>query len=226
MNYARKAYRRLFGAGKLHTLSSLDAYDLWAATYPPQAHNAVMQAEQGAMLDLMPPLAGKTVLDLACGTGRYGLLAQERGASGTIGIDNSSAMLAANPLAQRVQATSEVIPLASESVDVVLCGLALGHLPRLDESLDEIGRILKLGGMALVSDIHPFIALNGAQRTFRAMNGSVYAVEHHAHLYADYARAGAQAGMVIDTVLEPKLEGSPVPVVIVYRFYKRLTKRK
>jgi malonyl-CoA O-methyltransferase len=220
MNYARKAYRRLFGAAKLRTLSSLDAYDMWAASYPPQAHNAVMEAEQGAMLALMPPLAGQVVLDLACGTGRYGLLAQEQGASSVIGIDNSPAMLAANPLAWRVQATSEAIPLASESMDVVLCGLALGHLPSLDKSLSEIGRILMPGGAALISDIHPFIALNGAQRTFRAPDGRAYAVEHYAHLYADYGRAGTQSGLIIDMVLEPRLEGSPVPVVIVYRFVK------
>jgi malonyl-CoA O-methyltransferase len=220
MIYARKAYRCLFGAAKLRTLSSLDAYDLWAASYPPQAHNAVMQMEQGAMLELMPPLAGLVVLDLACGTGRYGLLAQEHGAASVIGIDNSPAMLAANPLARRVQATSEVIPLATGSVDVVLCGLALGHLPSLDASLREIGRILKPGGVALVSDIHPFIALNGQQRTFRAPDGKAYAVEHHAHLYADYGRAGKNAGLLIDTVLEPRFEAAPV--VIVYRFYKPL----
>lgn len=221
MNYARKAYRRLFGAAKLRTLSSLAAYDLWAASYPPQAHNVLMQLEQRAMLDLMPPLAEQVVLDLACGTGRYGLLAQERGAAGVIGIDNSPAMLAANPLARRVQATSEAIPLTSASVDVVLCGLALGHLPSLDASLREIGRILKPGGAALVSDVHPFIALSGQQRTFRAQDGKAYAVEHHAHLYADYSRAGADGGLAIDRVLEPKLDGVPAPVVIVYYFSRR-----
>ena len=104
-------------------------------------------------------------------------------------------------------------------MDVVLCGLALGHLPRLQPSLDEIARILKPGGAALVSDVHPFIALNGAQRTFAAPDGNVYAVEHYPHLYGDTQCAAAQAGLVIDAVLEPILDR--VPVVIVYRFYKR-----
>ncbi|MEO8393563.1 MAG: class I SAM-dependent methyltransferase [Chloroflexota bacterium] len=211
--------RRVIPARPLHTLASLDAYDLWAANYPPQAHNVLMQTEQKAMLDLLPPLAGKIVLDLACGTGRYGLIAQERGAQQVIAIDNSPAMLAGNPLRNRAQATTEIIPLASESVDIVLCGLALGHLPKLQPSLDEIARILKPGGAALVSDVHPFIALNGAQRTFAAPDGKVYAVEHYPHLYADTQRAASQAGLVIDAVLEPIL--NRVPVVIVYRFYKR-----
>ena len=75
--------------------------------------------------------------------------------------------------------------------------------------------------MALVSDFHPFILLNGAQRTFSAPDGRVYAVEHHAHLYADYHSAAAQAGLVIDAVSEPRLNGTPTPIVVVYRFYKR-----
>jgi malonyl-CoA O-methyltransferase len=216
MIYARKLYRRLFGGGQLRTLSSLDAYDLWAATYPPQAHNALMEVEQKAMLDLMPPLEGQVVLDLACGTGRYGLLAHERGARAVIGIDNSWAMLAASPLHGLVQATSEAIPLKNGSVDVILCGLALGHLPSVEASVSEIGRVLKAGGVALISDVHPFVALNGAQRTFSAPDGKVYAVEHHAHLYSDMQRAAAAAGLVIDALLEPALKG--VPVVIAYRF--------
>ncbi len=204
---------------RLHTLPSLDAYALWAASYPPEAHNALMQAEQGAMLDLLPPLEGGRVLDLACGTGRYGLIAQANSANAVVSVDNSPAMLAGNRLSNRVQATTESIPLKSGSLDVVLCGLALGHLRRLQPSLNEIARVLMDGGAALVSDVHPFIALNGAQRTFHASDGRAYAVEHHLHLYADYQLAASQAGLVVDAVSEPKLNG--VPVVIVFRFYKR-----
>src|SRR3546814_10942320 len=48
------------------------AYSLWAPSYPPRAHNPVMQAEERAMLALMPDtLHGKTVLDAGCGSGRY-----------------------------------------------------------------------------------------------------------------------------------------------------------
>ncbi len=219
MRLTGKLYRSLFRWRRLRTLPSLAAYDLWAASYPPQAHNVLMQVEQQAMVNLMPSLAWQVVLDLACGTGRYGLLAQEQGARRVIGVDNSPAMLAANALRQRALATSEAIPLANESVDVVLCGLALGHLPRLQRSLDEIARVLKPDGVALISDVHPFIALRGEQRSFRAPGGRAYAVEHYPHLYADYQRAGAQAGLLIDAVHEPMLNRAPV--VIVYRFYKR-----
>ncbi len=221
MNAARKFYRRLFPARAPRTLSSLAAYDLWAANYPPEAHNPLMQAEQAAMLELMPSLAGRVVLDAASGTGRYALIARERGAARVLALDNSMAMLVANPLPSRVLATSEALPLAAASVDVVICALALGHLPRLQPSLSEIARVLKPGGVALVSDVHPLIALGGGQRTFHAADGAVFAVEHHTHLFSHYHQAGTAAGLVMDAVREPVLSGGASPVVIVYRFYAR-----
>jgi len=216
----------------LQTLSSLDAYARWAATYPPRAHNALMEAEESAMVSLLPELAGQVVLDLACGTGRYGLLAQERGAKAVIGLDNSQAMLRANPLEVRALSTSEALPLAGSSVDVVLCGLALGHLPRLEPTMREISRVLKSGGAALISDFHPFIFLSGQRRTFTAPDGQTYAVEHYPHLYADYHRAVREAGLHIERVVEPRLgqdatvrfadddTRAGTPVIIVYHLTK------
>jgi len=208
---------RVRGRG-LQTLPSLEAYAQWAASYPPHAHNALMEAEQAAMTSLFPPLADCTVLDLACGTGRYGLLAQNAGAKTVLAFDNSPPMLHANTLPNRALATTEAIPLASNSIDVILCGLALGHLSRLAPSIGEIARILKPGGCALISDFHPFIFLNGARRTFTAPDGSTYAVEHYAHLYADYHRAVSDAGLVIDAILEPRRDNTPI--VIIYRLIK------
>lgn len=224
--------RRLLPAPTPPTLSSLEAYQRWAAAYPPHAHNALMQAEQAAMERLFPPMDGKIVLDLACGTGRYGLLAQDAGARTVIGVDNSAAMLRQNALPHIALANSEAIPLAGESVDVVLCGLALGHLPQLMPSLAEISRVLKPGGYALISDFHPFIFLNGQRRTFTAPDGMTFAVAHYAHLYADY-HAGAQAaGLSVEQVLEPRLgedktvrfAGETVPgtpVIIAYQLRKQ-----
>lgn len=204
--------------GKQRPLPSTAAYALWAANYPPHAHNPLMELEQRAVSALLPPLTGALVLDLAGGTGRYGLLAQEQGAARIISLDNSPDMLERNPLTGRVCATTEALPLADASIDVIVCGLALGHLPALGASICEIGRVLRLHGVALISDVHPFVALNGAERTFTGTDGRAYAVEHHVHLYEDYGRAAAAAGLRIDAVSEPRYGQSPV--VIVYRMIK------
>lgn len=220
-------FRQRFGFFRLPpTLTSLDAYARWAALYPPYAHNPLMQAEQQSVMRLLPDVHGQTVLDLACGTGRYALLALAQGASKVIAFDNSAAMLekgreAALPKIHWGLATSEALPLADASVQGVICGLALGHLPRLKPSIDEISRVLQPGGWALVSDFHPFLSLNGARRTFTTPEGKTFAVEHYPHLYTDYHQAACEAGLGVDSVLEPGLNGAVVPpVVLIFRFRK------
>ncbi|MBI1278143.1 MAG: methyltransferase domain-containing protein [Anaerolineaceae bacterium] len=228
----KTVWRRLRSNRSRTILSSLAAYEHWANQYPPHAHNAVMKAEEATMRALFPPLSGKKVLDLACGSGRYGLIASAQGAAFSIGLDNSVPMLRQNPMELRAVSTSEKLPLASSSIDVVLCGLALGHLRELDASMSEISRVMKPNACALVSDFHPFIFLNGQQRTFTTTDGQTFAVEHYVHLYADYHQAGRKAGLRIDAVLEPRLgqlqevqfadadTRTGTPIIIAYRFVK------
>ncbi len=228
----KSVWRRLHTTAPRTTLSSLAAYERWAEQYPPHAHNAVMKAEEAAMKALCPSLAGQKVLDLACGSGRYGMIASAEGASISIGLDNSVPMLRQNTMGLRAVSTTERLPLASNSIDVVLCGLALGHLKELDASMGEISRVIKPNGCALVSDFHPFIFLNGQQRTFNTADGQSFAVEHYAHLYADYHHAAHKAGLRIDAVLEPRLGQMKevrfadantrmgTPIIIAYRFVK------
>lgn len=217
--------KRLLRRESPPTLSSSDAYARWADSYLPQAHNPLMQAEETAMLDLFPQMQGHVVLDLACGTGRYGILATQHGAATIIGLDNSPAMLRRNIAQYRALASSEAVPLQNETIDGVLCGLALGHLPRLAPSIGEISRVLKPDGWALVSDFHPVMFLQGGQRTFTAPDGKIYAVEHYAHLYSDYFQAAHDASLFIEAIAEPRLdlppEGHHLPVVIVFRFTKK-----
>jgi malonyl-CoA O-methyltransferase len=202
------------------TLSSLDAYEKWAASYAAHAHNPLMAIEEKAMLELLPSVQGKLVLDLACGTGRYGVIAQERGAAQVIGLDNSLAMLQAAKISHLSLSTTEAIPLAPNSVDVILCGLALGHLPKIETSMREISRVLKSDGVVLISDFHPYQYLSGARRTFHASDGKVYKVEHYVHLAADYHRIGQSVSLTMTGLLEPTIE-SNVPVVLVMRFQKK-----
>ena len=72
--------------------SPSDAYAAWAPAYPAHAHNALMEVEQIAVLELLPPVSWRTVLDAGCGTGRYMRLLSALGAR-VIGVDLSQAMV-------------------------------------------------------------------------------------------------------------------------------------
>ncbi len=203
----------------LQRLTSQSAYERWAKDYPPIAHNRLMEIEQLTMIDLMPELSGRCVLDLACGTGRYGLIAQQDNAQSVIGVDDSKAMLLESPLQQCIVGSMSQIPLSTETIDVVLCGLAVGHSPDLGSIIDEISRVLIHGGVALLSDFHPFQYLSGARRTFQS-GREIYEVEHYVHLYQVWQSACQSAGLHIDAVVEPTIPNYNMPVVIVYRLVK------
>ncbi|MCI0714298.1 MAG: methyltransferase domain-containing protein [Chloroflexi bacterium] len=208
--------KRLFSR-QPRTLNSRRAYAQWAKHYPAEAHNAFMRLEQSTMAAWLPDLRGKIVLDLACGTGRWGNIAAEKGAAQVISLDNSYHMLVAGKLTLAAQAELSALPLPASSVDMVICGLAIGHTPHLEETISEIARILKPGGVTLLSDVHPYQAWQGAKRTFKGDDGKTYAVEHHIHNYADYFNAAKSADLTVTGIAESGIEDSQPPVLLVVR---------
>jgi malonyl-CoA O-methyltransferase len=203
-------------------LDVLSAYAQWAAAYAPEAHNPLMQLEEQAVRELLPPVVGRRLLDLACGSGRY-LRQLAAGESGqALGVDFSRPMLARAASLGRplVQADLLGLPLAAGSFDLIVCGLAVGHVADLTGCLSEMGRVLDRGGVLVYSDFHPFGALLGWKRTFRAANGDEYAARHHVHLYQAHQAACQAAGLNIDAVREPLIDidhpyrGYPAVLVI------------
>jgi malonyl-CoA O-methyltransferase len=197
------------------------AYALWAAHYPARAHNPVMQAEERAMLAMLPAdLRGQSVLDAGCGSGRYLLHAWRRGAARLTGVDLSAPMLArAETELAPVRAQAELIlsvgtltslPVPDGRADVAVCGLAVGHVTDLAGALAELGRATRPGGTVLCSDFHPIGHALGWLRDFR-IDGRRYAARHTPHLYSHWHRACAAAGLAIEDVREPMLDPADIP---------------
>ncbi|KZC16613.1 biotin synthase [Rhodanobacter sp. FW510-R12] len=197
------------------------AYALWAPSYPAHAHNPVMQAEERAMLGLMPAaLHGQAVLDVGCGSGRYMLHALRRGAARVAGVDLSPQMLerAGSELAALhadapvvlVQGSLTALPLPDARANLTVCGLVVGHLDDLEQSLAELRRVTRPDGTLLCSDVHPIGHALGWRRDFKS-GGLSYAVRHTPHLYSHWHRACAVLGLRIERVLEPMLDPADIP---------------
>jgi hypothetical protein len=71
-----------------------------------------------------------------------------------------------------------------------------------------MGRVLRAGGIAIYSDPHPFGKIAGWRRKFHAAQGREYLVEHHFHLYSDHHAACHSAGLLIEELREPLIEGN------------------
>jgi malonyl-CoA O-methyltransferase len=196
-----------------------DLYAAWAPTYPPYAHNQLMVVEQHAVLELLPPVAGLTVLDAGCGTGRYARLLAERGASDVLCVDLSPAMLHRLPRGTRsVRADLRALPIVSDSVDVIVCGLALPDVPETAFVFSESRRILKHRGVIVCSTLHPRGAELGWTRTFEAADGQ-RELPAFWHSLNDLRTALSAAGFAVDAFLEPSLalSHSRMPVALVLR---------
>jgi len=179
-----------------------EAYERWAPLYPPVAHNPLMRAEQRAMTELWPDVAGRRALDLACGTGRYSRLLAESNAADVVAVDFCAPMLEQVSAASRVRASMMQLPFAGAAFDVVISGLALGHATGVHSWMNEIARVLKEGGILLYSDFHAESARAGLLRSFKDGSARTFTVPHRCYDLASQKEAAAAAGLTVEIVHE------------------------
>jgi ubiquinone/menaquinone biosynthesis C-methylase UbiE len=187
------------------TAETLAAYERWAPLYPPTAHNPLMRAEQQAMVEHWPPVAGKSALDLACGTGRYSRLLAEAKAAQVVAMDFCVPMLRQVSAVARVCGSMMQIPFAGQAFDVVISGLALGHAANIDAWMAEVARVLKSGGTLLYSDFHPEAARAGLPRSFKDQNDRTWTVPHRGYDVASQRVAATAAGLAVEIVKEVRV---------------------
>jgi ubiquinone/menaquinone biosynthesis C-methylase UbiE len=100
--------------------------------------------------------AGKTVLDIASGEG-YGSHLMANVAAKVFGVDIDAETVARakskykKPNLEYRQGSADAIPLADASVDVVVSFETIEHHDRHDEMMAEIKRVLKPGGLTIIS---------------------------------------------------------------------------
>jgi SAM-dependent methyltransferase len=101
---------------------------------------------------------GSRVADLGCGAGFLaGWLAAR--SEDVVGVDHSERMLAqarANvPAAEFRQGELDALPFADDEVDAAFANLVWHHVPDHDAAAREVHRIVRPGGLVVVSDLQP-----------------------------------------------------------------------
>ena len=185
------------------------AYGLWAKSYPPRPHNPLMEIEHATVLALLPSVLGQTALDAGCGSGRYLRELHNRGAR-VIGMDLSAAMLnrARETTTRIARADIRALPFDAMSIDLVVCGLALGDVGELELALSEIARVLRPEGRVIYSVVHPAGEAAGWSRTFES-DGRQFAVDGFWHSLDRHREACTAAGLTIEEWREPELSAQP-----------------
>lgn len=110
-----------------------------------------------AVLDALAGLERPRVLDLGCGKGRFSRRIAGTGAE-VVGVDLSAAMLsrASGHGVVRARASATCLPFPDAAFDAVVAIETLEHVGNLALALDEIRRVIRPGGRAIVVDKNRF----------------------------------------------------------------------
>jgi SAM-dependent methyltransferase len=137
-------------------------YDTFADEFLAHAEDGFYNAhyDRPACLSLLGDVAGRRVLDAACGPGLYAQELIRRGAE-VVGFDHSPRMVEicrerVGGGDFRVHDLGDPISwLPAGAVDLVLCALAIEYVDDRVAALRELRRVLRPGGALVLSRQHP-----------------------------------------------------------------------
>jgi len=187
-------------------VSTVLAYRQQAAGYDAEAGGGLFATDEPIVAEYLSGRKPGEALDAACGTGRFAEFLSRRGHR-VIGVDSSPDMLA---YARRRVPDGEFrlgeldrLPLPDDSVDVIVCALALVHVPRLQPVLAEFARVLRPGGDLVISDIHHELVTRGSVITARGPAGQTWVAATYRHQLGDYLRPALSLGLQVRRCEEP-----------------------
>lgn len=201
-------------------VSVRDGYAAWASFYDAVGNPLVAVEEPvvEALLDTLPPFS--TAVDAGTGTGRHALrLARRKGVTVT-GYDVSPEMLAVARQSADTEKLSSVrfervaglgdtpLPAASGSFDLLVCALALCHVPNIAGAVAECARIVRPGGHLVLTDFHPAVVAFGWRTDFDTPGGT-YLLPNLPHTRTDYIDALTRAECHVRKVQDIALGGEP-----------------
>jgi SAM-dependent methyltransferase len=203
----------LGSAVPMREVSTLTGYAEWAPGYDAPG-NAIVGIEEPVVGRLLAGAVPGRALDAACGTGRHTAGLVQRGHR-VVGVDASPEMLfraaEAVPGAAFVRGDLEELPVGDRSTDLVVCALAVAHLPTLGRALGELARVLRPGGRLVVSVLHPALVALGWHAPYETPEGARGFVREHDHLHGDYLRAFDGAGLRVVECVEPRFTEEALP---------------
>jgi SAM-dependent methyltransferase len=183
--------------------------------------------EWPTLRDMLPPIAGRSLLDLGCGFGWFSRWAASMGAASVLGIDLSERMLAravaetTDPRVAYERQDLDDVRLPVERFDVAYSSLALHYLTRLDALIARVHRSLVPGGVFVVSVEHPIFTAPSQPRFVDGDDGQVHwplnryldegsrttdwlspgVIKQHRTI-ATYFRLLHDAGFTVDSIVE------------------------
>jgi ubiquinone/menaquinone biosynthesis C-methylase UbiE len=194
--------------------SAATVYERISAGYDADAGGGLFATDEPVVAEYLASREPGVALDAACGTGRFAEFLARRGHR-VIGVDSSPDMLSyarqRAPEAEFHVAELDRLPLPDDCVDVIVCALALEHVP-LEPVLAEFARVLRPGGDLVISDVHHENITRGSVMTTRGPAGEPLVAPTYRHQLGDYLRAALGHGLQVKRCEEPRVVRAHEPL--------------
>jgi ubiquinone/menaquinone biosynthesis C-methylase UbiE len=203
-----------------------EGYARWAERY--DGPNPAIAREQPIVHAMLAGLPPGRALDAACGTGRHAAALVGLGHQ-VVGVDATPAMLSLArkklPAVDFRRGDLAALPVQDASVDLIICALALSHIPDLTPVLTDFARVLRPGGHVIISDIHPVASMTGAIAAFPShdLSAGVPYVRSVIHQLSDYLTAFRTAGLSVLDCREPPVDEQVLAAIPAYRTHPDAT---
>ncbi|TDE13088.1 class I SAM-dependent methyltransferase [Jiangella asiatica] len=203
----------LNGAGQLgeammvEPFTVTEGYDIWSTDYD-EPGNGLLGLDGPIVRRILDDIPAGIAVDAACGTGRHTEHLKALGHD-VIGVDASPGMLAKArerlPDADLRLGDLRELPVPDNHADVVVCALALTHLPALGPAIAEFARVLRPGGHLVISDVHSFmINAQGFPLIKPGPDGTPGYIPQWSHRTSDYLVAALPVGFQVRSCFEPR----------------------
>ena len=193
-------------------------------------NNANELFEKPALFSLLPPLEGKTVIDLGCGYGEHCMEYVRQGAAKVVGIDISEKMLAvaksenSHPKITYLHMAMEDISSIKEKFDMASSSLAIHYVEDYRALVHDVHELLKDNGLFVFSQEHPMnTCFSKGDRWTRDENGrkrhanisnygvekeweSTWFVDHvkkYHRMFSTVLNTLIDSGFMIEKIIEP-----------------------
>ena len=196
------------GAGaEARPISTQEGYDAWAPSYDGQP-NQLLEIEQPIVREILQGLPVGVALDAACGTGRHAAYLASLGHT-VIGVDSSPRMLAVArdkvPQGEFHEADLNDLPLEDESVDLVVCAIALVHFADIERPFSEFVRVLRPGGHLVISDQRGVIGDISFPVIHERDDGELGFMPSYGRLVSEYLAVALPLGLQVRRCEEPRV---------------------
>ncbi len=193
-------------------VSPRDGYRLASQVYDAEP-NPMLSLEQRFLERLLPPVAGLDAVDLGCGTGRWIAKLAPKAPRSLVGVDSSPEMLAQakrklGGAAKWVVADCTDLPFPSSSADLVVCSFLARYVQDLAKFAEQVRRLLRPGGVILITDLHPATTSKLGWRRGFHVEGSFIDIATYSRPIQQILSPFENLGIQADAVLEPQF-GDP-----------------